>query len=49
MVMDSLKEFKFPGKDAERFDSIGEKLAQMDWDVTVHCRAMHWLRGCGPS
>ena len=32
MVMDSLKEYRLPDADADRFKRISDKLSQMDWD-----------------
>jgi HPt (histidine-containing phosphotransfer) domain-containing protein len=32
MVMDSVKEYKLPDADADRFRRIQDKLSQMDWD-----------------
>ena len=32
MVLESVKEYRLPEKDQERFDRIRERLSQMDWD-----------------
>ena len=32
MVLDSMREYKLPAEDKERFDRLQTRLSQLDWD-----------------